>query len=78
MPRSRESYRRGYQHGAWDVLSTVIPLLTPREQDALLSWYSEVQSWRHTDMRGATAPLVFQAEAQTLRDKLPRLIQPAN
>lgn len=48
-----QSYRRGYAHGAWDVLSAVKELLPKAERDKLDAWYAQhVWEWRLKSMRG--------------------------
>ena len=71
--RYPQSYRRGYEHGAWDVLSAVIHRLAPREREAFLGWYREVQVWRYANTRGAPMSPGFPPDTQPLRDKLPKL-----
>jgi hypothetical protein len=47
------SYRRGYTHGAWDVIEAVRGLLPAREQAKLEAWFSgPAQEWRMENLRG--------------------------
>lgn len=48
-----QSYRRGYQHGAWDVFDAVRARLSDRDQAALKEWFQEkVAEWRLDGMQG--------------------------
>ena len=47
------SYRRGYTHGAWDVIRAVGPRLSAIERARLEAWFQdEAREWRLAAMRG--------------------------
>lgn len=41
-----ESFRRGYSHGAWDVIEAVASWVTTPHREALLAWFRQVRQWR--------------------------------
>lgn len=48
-----QSYRRGYTHGAWDVIEAVRRLLAAKEQAKLEAWFNgPAQKWRMENLRG--------------------------
>jgi hypothetical protein len=52
------SYRRGYTHGAWDVIAAVRGLLSPHEQARLEAWFNEsAREWRLKNLRGESQRL---------------------
>jgi hypothetical protein len=47
------SYRRGYVHGAWDVIEAVRGLLPPKEQSRLEDCFNgPAQEWRDLNLSG--------------------------
>jgi hypothetical protein len=44
------SYRRGFEHGATEILRAVAGLLEPGVCDALQAWISDVHQWRYKAM----------------------------
>lgn len=50
------SYRRGYTHGAWDVIQAVRGLVPSAEYAALTSWFNgPARDWRMDAYTGKSA-----------------------
>lgn len=48
-----QSYRRGYYHGAWDVIEAVSAFLAGSEKNRLREWFAgPVYSWKLAALTG--------------------------